>query len=385
MTDLLAQVRAADPAVPLARLLTVAQQREWCEAGLRQVLSGAAQADGVGQRSGESDVAVTPLPAQRRTTSAEAPAPSAAVPERRRAGAPGELRGSRVGRPRGSRRWWVGAAGAAAAAALAVVLGLPGRTPPAVAATPPSLHYAQVASTSKAEAQLLARNCLERQRSHRTAPDSFTVRWSEWSLNTRVDGTVVTSAVVPVQVSLTRRADGSAELVRRTSAPQFPDKASRERWADEGRPAATPVTLAQEVWGPGGLEPRSASLPADPGRLLPALARDHPIAELGDAEVLVAVADAYRAGELSPAQRAAMFSVVASRRGVEALGRVTDRAGRPGYALSVESDHSGLPTRYTAIFDPASGRLLDLEQTLTRTAGALNVPVPSTIAYTVFE
>jgi hypothetical protein len=115
------------------------------------------------------------------------------------------------------------------------------------------------------------------------------------------------------------------------------------------------------------------------------LARDHPIAELGDAEVLVAVADAYRAGELSPAQRAAMFSVVASRRGVEALGRVTDRAGRSGYALSVESDHSGLPTRYTAIFDPASGRLLDLEQTLTRTAGALNVPVPSTIAYTVFE
>jgi hypothetical protein len=56
-----------------------------------------------------------------------------------------------------------------------------------------------------------------------------------------------------------------------------------------------------------------------------------------------------------------------------------------GYALSVESDHTGLPTRYTAIFDPATGRLLDLEQTLTRSAGSLAVRVPATIGYTVFE
>jgi hypothetical protein len=195
----------------------------------------------------------------------------------------------------------------------------------------------------------------------------------------------VTSAVVPVQVSLTRAADGSAELVRRTSTPQFPDRAARERWVEAGRPAAHPVTVAHQRWAPGGFRPEAAALPDDPARLLRALSRDHPVAELGDAEVLVAIADAYRSTQLSPAQQAALFAVAASRPGIEPYGRVADRAGRAGYALSVESDHTGLPTRYTAIFDPVTGRLLDLEQTLTRSAGSLNVPVPSTIGYTIFE
>jgi hypothetical protein len=247
------------------------------------------------------------------------------------------------------------------------------------------LHYAQVASTSKSEASALARECLQRQRSRRDTPTAFTVGWREWSLSTRVDGKQVTSAVVPVQVSLTRAADGSAELVRRTSTPQFPDGAARERWVEAGRPAAHPVTVQHQRWAPGGFRPEAAALPDDPARLLPALSRDHPIAELGDAEVLVAIADAYRSTQLSPAQQAALFAVAASRPGIEPYGQVTDRAGRAGYALSVESDHTGLPTRYTAIFDPVTGRLLDLEQTLTRSAGSLNVPVPSTIGYTIFE
>jgi hypothetical protein len=266
-----------------------------------------------------------------------------------------------------------------------LTVGLPGRTDSALAATPSLLQYAQIASTSKGEAQSLARECLERQRSQRVAPTSFTLRWTEWSLNTRVDGRVVTSAVVPVQVSLSRRSDGSAELLRRTSAPQFPNRGSRERWEREGRPAAQPVTVDQQRWAPGGLQLESASLPDDPEKLLRALSRSHPVDQLGDAEVLVAIADTYRSAELSPSQQAAMFALAASRPGLQPYGRVTDRAGRKGFALSVESDHSGLPTRYTAIFDPVTGRLLDLEQTLTKTAGRLDVPVPATIGYTVFE
>jgi hypothetical protein len=211
-------------------------------------------------------------------------------------------------------------------------------------------------------------------------PAAFTVRWSEWSLATRVAGRQVTSAVIPVQVSLTRQSDGSAELVRRTSAPQFPDRASRERWVDEGRPAAQPVTVAHERWAPGGFSLDASALPDDPARLLPALAVGHPIEQIG-----VAIADAYRSARLSPAQQAALFAFATSRAGLEPFGQVTDRAGRVGYALSVESDYTGLPTRYTAIFDPATGRLLDLEQTLTRSAGSLGVRVPATIGYTVFE
>jgi hypothetical protein len=333
VADVLDHLRAADPAAALDAFVDDAQLHRWREAGLRHVLYEASA-----------------LPAVR-----------------------------------ARRRWWVPAAGVAAAAAVAIAFGLPGRTAPAVAATPSMLNYTQVAATSKGEAVALAQNCLQRQRSRRGTATAFTVGWREWALSTRIDGEQVTSAVVPLQVSLTREADGSAELVRRTSEPEFPDQASRERWVDAGRPAARPVTVAHQRWGPGGFSPEAARLPDDPARLLPALSQGHPIAELGDAEVLVAIADAYRSTLLSPAQQAALFAFAAGRPGLEALGNVTDRAGRRGYALSVESDYSGLPTRYTAIFDPVSGRLLDVEQILTRSAGRLNVPVPATIGYTVFD
>jgi hypothetical protein len=69
--------------------------------------------------------------------------------------------------------------------------------------------------------------------------------------------------------------------------------------------------------------------------------------------------------------------------GLTVLGQVTDRAGRSGVGFAVESDYSGLPTRYTVIIDPDDGRLLDCEETLTTTAGNLNVPIPSVISYTV--
>jgi hypothetical protein len=363
MTDLLDRLRAADPAAGLDRLLPDAQLDQWLDAGLHQVLSIV---------SPPADVR-TDGPTTGPVLDDGVPAEAVTLADRhRRAHLPG-------------RRWWVPAAGVAAAAALAISLGLPGRTPTAMAATPPMLRYSQSATTSQAQAQAIAQECLERQRSKRVVPQAFTVRWSEWSLATRVGGRQVTSAVVPVQVSLVRQADGSAELVRRTSAPQFPDRASRERWLRDGEPAARPVTVDHQRWAPGGLALEASDLPDDPARLLPALARAHPIEQLGDAEVLVAIADLYRSARLSPAQQAALFAVAASRPGIEPYGRVTDRAGRAGYALSVESDHTGLPTRYTAIFDPVTGRLLDLEQTLTRSAGSLNVPVPSTIGYTLFE
>jgi len=375
MTDLLARVRAADPAASLDHLASDAELAAWRDAGLHQVLSSPSPLADV-RPPAPDDGPPAPadgLPRQRR--------PAARAHRRRQAASP-----AAGPRTHGSgRRWWVPAAGVAAAAALAVSLGLPGRSATAMAATPPVLQYTQAASTSRAQAQAIAQQCLKRQRSARAVPSAFTVRWSEWSLATRVAGRQVTSAVVPVQVSLTRQSDGSAELVRRTSAPQFPDRASRQRWVDDGRPAAQPVTVAHQRWAPGGFSPDAAALPDDPARLLPALAHGHPIAQIGDAEVLVAIADAYRSARLSPAQQAALFSFATSRAGLEPLGEVTDRAGRVGYALSVESDYSGLPTRYTAIFDPVTGRLLDLEQTLTRSAGSLGVRVPATIGYTVFE
>ena len=66
-------------------------------------------------------------------------------------------------------------------------------------------------------------------------------------------------------------------------------------------------------------------------------------------------------------------------------GKTTDRAGREGIAVSLESDFGGLPTRYTLIIDPDDGKILAWEEMLTTTAGALNVPIPSVIGYTTYR
>ena len=65
-------------------------------------------------------------------------------------------------------------------------------------------------------------------------------------------------------------------------------------------------------------------------------------------------------------------------------GEVTDRLGRPGIAISVDTANSGLPTRHTLIIDPFTGAVLGEEQMLTTDAGLLNVSVPSVISYTAF-
>lgn len=52
--------------------------------------------------------------------------------------------------------------------------------------------------------------------------------------------------------------------------------------------------------------------------------------------------------------------------------------------LLVDSDYTGLPTRYIQIYDPDDGRLFATEDVLTADAGKLNVPIPSVISYETF-
>jgi hypothetical protein len=63
-------------------------------------------------------------------------------------------------------------------------------------------------------------------------------------------------------------------------------------------------------------------------------------------------------------------------------GSVTDRDGRPGVAVSVESDYTGVEILYTLIFDPSTGGLLEADQTLTGVPGDLDVQQGSVLSYT---
>lgn len=237
----------------------------------------------------------------------------------------------------------------------------------AFAATPAPLRYTPAGEDAAAALRRVA---------DRTAalPDTTgdgryaLVETRSWDLSTLVDGDRrVTSAVVESRTSTWIADDGSGRRARMYQVP------GERPHVDDTTSSAGGLSLMWPL----------RSLPADDAALARELERGHPV-ENGPAERLVAIGDAYRQMPLPPAVRAAVLRYLATTPGLMLTGRVVDRAGREGLAVSVDSDHSGLPTRYTLIFDPADGRLLGSEDTLTTTAGKLGVRVPSVIAYTVF-
>ncbi|WP_054570092.1 CU044_5270 family protein [Frankia sp. R43] len=275
-------------------------------------------------------------------------------------------------------------------ALVATQFGLPRGTvgSPAQAATPPSLAYQAEPGTAREVLHTLA----DRLRATHSGEDTqdgeappttgyHYVRTQSWDLTTRIDGISVRSAVLPVTREVWRAGDGSGRVRTAPGEPQFPSEQARRAWEDEGHPRPSP---GDETIAPGGLSAMyPTDLPADTAGLAVALAAGHPV-ENGPAETLVAVADLYLEQAPSAPVRAAVLDIVADIPQVYLLGRAVDRAGRPALAVAVDSAMSGLPTRYTLLFDPTDGRLLGEEKTLTSTAGALDVPIPGVISYTAF-
>ncbi|WP_460366424.1 CU044_5270 family protein, partial [Actinocorallia lasiicapitis] len=256
----------------------------------------------------------------------------------------------------------------AAAGAVAAAVGAAGLTAldsgaqQGFAATPPLLRY--VGAGSEKPQPILERIAANTAK----APDLIGDRKYSylkargWALWTRVDGRQVTSRIQERSTERWWASDGSWRLIDRL------DKTEDER----GGPGTDPyMSRMFDI----------AKLSTDPKALKRQLAVGHP----GDGtERLVAVGDLYRVGPIRPRLRAAVLRSLKDVRGLVYSGRVTDRAGRTGLAFSVESAHSGLPTRHTLIFDERSGSLLGIEQLLTVSAGKLNVPIPSVISYEMF-
>jgi hypothetical protein len=284
------------------------------------------------------------------------------------------------------RTWWVsGLAAVAVVVALAVVVGLPGKhASSAYAATPAALHYSGAASGVSARSHLLSWAAKTKELPAAPPSKYQHLLVTTWSLTTRIDNHAVTSAVVPITTETFRAADNSGRLSRHYDPPTFASTAARARWQQAGSPGseAQPTTTTYNA----GQFPHmfASAAPAQAGALQSWLAVGHPAAN-GPAETLIAATDLAKEQVLSPAQRAAMLQVLATVPGLTDDGSVVDRAGRAGEAFSLTSDYSGLPTRYTLIIDPSSGQLLGLEETLTETAGALDVPVPSVIEYEVYR
>lgn len=287
---------------------------------------------------------------------------------------------------RRSRALWLVPAGMAAVLVAIVVtqFGLPrGTAAPSLAqaATPPPLTYQAEAGTARDALLTVAGRIRASVASTQSSAGNQYVRTQSWDLSTRIDGIQVRSAVLPEIREVWRAPDGSGRIRTIPGEPQFPSEHARQVWEDEGRPSVDPADETFPAGGLGAMYP--AELPAGTAELAVLLASGHP-AENGPAETLVAIADLYLE-QVPPAPvRAALLDILASTPDLYLQGRTVDRAGRPALAVAVDSAMSGLPTRYALLIDPTDGRLVGQEKTLTTTAGALGVPIPSVISYTAF-
>jgi hypothetical protein len=259
-------------------------------------------------------------------------------------------------KPRRSRPVWLVPVAALSmmAALLAVQFNPVGTAATAQAATPQLLAYSAVPGSAQAVLRALASDVRALPASAAADGDIRYTRTSAWTLNTRVDGQMVTSVVLPEIRETWRAPDGSGRLRVAPDEPIYPSAEARRDWSS----GAPPLRVRDQQVGPGEIAAMYPDdLSADPGLLR---------IELADV-------------------RAAVLEVVAGTAGLQLLGETVDRAGRAGLAVGVETADSGLPTLHTLIFDQTDGTLLAAEQTLTQTAGKLNVPVPSVIGYTLYE
>ncbi|GAA4958985.1 CU044_5270 family protein [Actinoplanes utahensis] len=266
----------------------------------------------------------------------------------------------------------------AAAAVLAVLLAyfLVPRPQPAFAVTPALLTYSGGGGDAAAQLTAIADRAA-------TAPapgsgDHEHLAIQSWYLWTRVDDDLVNSVVVPGHTESWRGPDDSG---RRTSGHDVPDE-GRVAWLLEGMPGLFDLDDT-ERYGPGQFPGMWREKPPVDG-ITAWLQQGHPV-ENGPAETIVAVTDLARERVLTPAVQAAVLRTVAALPGLTYDGVVTDRLGRQGQAFSLLSDMGGLPSRYTLIVDPATGRFLGHEQMLTETAGKLNVRIPAVIGYEAYR
>ncbi len=85
------------------------------------------------------------------------------------------------------------------------------------------------------------------------------------------------------------------------------------------------------------------------------------------------------------AAQAVLLRILSTIPGVVNQGTTTDRAGRIGAAVSLDSSYSGEPITYTLIFDPATGALLEADETLSDRPHHLDALKGSVVSFTTFQ
>jgi hypothetical protein len=192
------------------------------------------------------------------------------------------------------------------------------------------------------------------------------------------------AALVPKTRSLWIAADGSGRIREITGAPIYLNERSRSGWDAAGLRG---VLLAfNEDFGPQQLSFDDLSgLPTDPAVLAGVIREraqrtDPPLPDA----MFVTIGDMLRQQSAPPAVRAALYKVAAGIPGVELVGPVHDRAGRPGVAVAMTSTYSGLKQRNVLIFDERTSALLAEETVLLEAAKWMDARPPLVIGYATY-
>ncbi len=251
-----------------------------------------------------------------------------------------------------------GAVAVLAAGALIASLVLPGAGAgggrSANAATPPLLHFHPLASSPTASS--LLNDLATKAAAQPAAPGHGRyeyVKTRGWYYNTRVADGHASGSLQPNKSEQWLAADGSGLTIIHREAIGQKDV------IHGGRPLP--------------------DLSTEPGQLSQQLAHSH--GGRSTAATFQAVTEVWGNQVIRPQVEAALLEVLAKKPNITVSGRVTDRAGRTGVAVSTISKLSGLRSRSTLIFEPYTGMLLDSEDVFLE-AGALPIKPPAVGSYT---
>ncbi|HEY5428985.1 MAG TPA: CU044_5270 family protein [Solirubrobacteraceae bacterium] len=278
---------------------------------------------------------------------------------------------------RAGRRWWPYAIlpsvvwAAIAVTFVLLVVRTVDSGSPALAATPSPLAYHLPEKAPTGRELLLQLAAVAAHEPVRTRPDEAYayVRTAGWYLDTQARGNQANSKVVASVRESWIAANGFDRWITR----RVPGNGSH----------VSVTAIGPQTGQDAGAGPRRLRLSTIPAVIAHQLDIGHP-RTIGPVERFVSLTDLALNQPISPRAQSAILRVLAGSPGLIDSGKVTDRAGRPGVAVSLDSAYSGLPTRYTLIFNPDTSSLLGEEQTLLGNPGKLHVPPKSVIAYTAF-
>lgn len=193
------------------------------------------------------------------------------------------------------------------------------------------------------------------------------------------------SVLVPRTRELWVAPDGSGRIREAAGNPVFLGERDRANWQAAGSPP-----LGQAInrdFGPGGLTYEDfTQLPPDPEALAAVIRRRAtiPSGPPVDIEMFIVVGDILREPGVPPELRAALYKVAAKINGVELIGNVADRSGRPAVAVAMTTSYWGAKQRLTLIFDPITSALLSEEKVLLERAGWVDATPPVVIGYSTY-